>query len=107
MKSKFIFGILLTLILVLLIAIQIYRNTKLNVIKGVIVSIENDSYNLDIDIKSEDKIQNFTIENDTLIYKKNNAQTNFNCLKINKQVQIKYKPILFDKNKAVTVNIIN
>jgi hypothetical protein len=107
MKNKLLIGTVLFILLLILLSYQLYKNIQIQNIKGEIVSIENDSYNLSIEIKSNNMNKTFIINDNTLIYKNDNTQSNFNSLKINENVQIEYKPLLFEKNKANTVKIIN
>jgi hypothetical protein len=107
MKNKFLIGVTLFILILILLSYQLYKNMQLQNTKGEIVSIQNDYYNLSIDIISNNSTKNFIINDKTLILKNDGTQSNFNSLKINEQVQIEYKPVWFEKNKAKIVRIIN
>jgi hypothetical protein len=106
--DKLIFFSATCALIIFIIFFQIYHTANDIVVKGKIEKIENDNYKLTILIKLENnKIVSFLIDDDTLIYKNNNKQTNFNNMKPGDKIEIRYKNFFFQKKNAEEIRIIN
>jgi hypothetical protein len=106
--DKLIFFAASCALIIFIIFFQIYQTAGDKSVKGKIEKIENDNYKLTVQIKLENsKIISFLVDDDTLIYKNNDKQTNFNNMKVGETVEIKYKQFFFQRQIADIIHVIN